>query len=226
MGRHRRHVRLCPQMTSRWTPSKDCRSPTPVPLNLFNVYWADDWDSNPANFRRADIERAMHTVLSTSYFDHVPVDGVQGFQFEGSAQAAGICGSDPGPVTSTPGIFSFMSCEEYTPFTGVPNAVGAPNPVTCGLCGAVPIDCFNVVEPLCVATPNPTGNRVYVVFLPKGTTINDFGRTSCVDYGAFHFQIPSRALFSPFPPFVLPLSQGRPSTWRSSQPTASPPCRR
>lgn len=182
----------------------------PGPLNLFNVYWAGDWDANPANFRIADIESAMSAVIGTPYFDRMCQYGVQGFQFEGSAQAAGVCGSDPGPVTTTPGIFSFMSCEEYTPFTGVPNVLGAPNPVTCGLCGAVPIDCFNVIEPLCVATPNPTGNRIYVVFLPKGTTINDFGSLSCNGYNAYHFQIPSRALFAPLPPFVVPLSQGRP----------------
>ena len=182
----------------------------PGKLNLFNVYWADDWDANPANFKKADIESAMNAVLGTPYFERMCQYGVEGFQFDGSTEAAGACGKDPGPVTSTPGIFSFMSCEEYTPFTGVPTAVGFPNPVTCGLCGALPIDCFNVVEPLCIATPNPTGNRIYVVFLPKGTTINDFGRTSCTDYSAFHFQIPSRALFSVFPPFVLPGTQGRP----------------
>ena len=182
----------------------------PGSLNLFNVYWAGDWDANPSNFKRADIENAMHAVLGTPYFDRMCQYGVSGFQFEGSAQAAGICGSNPGPVTSTPGVFSFMSCEEYTPFTGVPNVLGAPNPLTCGACGALPIDCFNVLEPLCAATPNPTGNRIYVVFLPKGTTIDDFGRKSCVDYGAFHFQIPSRALFSILPPFVVPLTQGRP----------------
>jgi len=182
----------------------------PSSLKIFNVYWADHWDDNPSNFKRADIENAMHAVIGTPYFDRMCQYGVSGFQFEGSAQSADICGSDPGSVTSTPGIFSFMSCEEYTPFTGVPNVIGAPNPLTCGVCGAAPIDCFNVLEPLCVATPNPTGNRIYVVFLPKGTTINDFGRKSCIDYGAFHFQIPSRALFSFLPPFVVPGTQGRP----------------
>src|SRR6185503_15156392 len=46
--------------------------------------------------------------------------------------------------------------------------------------------------------------------LPKGTTIDDFGRRSCTDYGAFHFQIPSRGVFSIFPPFVITGTQGRP----------------
>jgi hypothetical protein len=182
----------------------------PGNLKLFNVYWAGNWDSNAANFKKADIDRAMQDVVATPYFDRMCQYGVSGFDWEGSAEAVGLCGSDPGPVTSTPGIFSFMSCEEYTPFDGVPNVVGLPNPITCALCGAAPIDCFNVIEPLCTITPNPTGNRIYVVFLPKGTTINDFGSTSCSGYNAFHFQIPSRGLFNPLPPFVVTGTQGRP----------------
>ena len=180
------------------------------PLKIFHVYWAGDWDSNPANFRKADIERAMQDVIATPYYDKLCQYGVQGFTFDGSAESVGLCGSDPGPTTSTLGVLDFMACEEYTPADGVPTAGGAPNPLTCVACGVAPIDCFNVLEPLCVATPNPTGDHVYVVFLPKGTTIDDFGRKSCVDYGAFHFQVPSRALFSPIPPFTLPGSQGRP----------------
>ena len=179
----------------------------PGALNLFNVYWADDWDANPGNFKRADIENAMRAVIGTPYFDRMCQYGVSGFQFEGSHEAVSVCGSDPGASTSTPGIFSFMSCEEFTPFDGVPHAAGLPDPLFCGLCGALPIDCFNIAEPLCVATPNPTGNRIYVVFLPKGTTINDSGRKSCVDYTAFHFQIPSRALVG-LP--TIPGTQGRP----------------
>src|SRR6185503_9453020 len=70
----------------------------PGKLNLFNIYWAGDWDANPANFRRADIEKAMNTVLGTPYFDRMCQYGVPGFQFEGGVQAAGICGSEPGPV--------------------------------------------------------------------------------------------------------------------------------
>jgi len=179
-------------------------------LGLFNLYWAGDWDANPANFKRADIEKAMTTVLGSTYFERMCQYGVPGFQFDGAAQAVGLCGSNPGPLTTTPGVLSFASCEEYTPFDGVPQIGGAPNPVTCALCGGAPIDCFNVLEPLCLATPNPTGNRIYIVFLPKGTTINDFGRTSCNGYNAFHMQVPSRALFFPLPPFVIPGSQGRP----------------
>jgi hypothetical protein len=179
-------------------------------LKLFNVYWGDDWDANNPGFSRDSIERAMNAVLDTPYFDRLCQYGVEGFEFDGSAGSSGICNSDPGSITSIPKIFDFMSCEEYTPFTGVPTAVGAPNPVACHACGFVPADCFNILEPFCTLTPNATGSRIYVVFLPRGTQIEDFGRFSCKDYDALHFQIPSRALFFFLPPFVILGSQGRP----------------
>ncbi|HEY7726556.1 MAG TPA: hypothetical protein VH880_14570 [Anaeromyxobacteraceae bacterium] len=184
-------------------------------LGIFNVYWGESWDSTPGNFARADIERALRNVVATPYFDRLCQYGVPGFHFEGSAGTDGVvgCARNPGATTSTPAIFGFMSCEEFTPFTGVPLAVGLPNP-GCIACGLAPVDCVNPVtllaEPLCLATPNPTSNRVYVVLLPKGTVIDDFGSRSCTNYGAYHFQIPSRAVFSILPPFVIPGTQGRP----------------
>jgi hypothetical protein len=187
----------------------------PGKLKVFNLYWASDWDKDPNNLRRADIEAAMQGVIASSYSDRLCQYGVEGFQWEGAAQASSLCGGDPGAVTSTPGVFSFAGCEEqYSSLTGVPSAGGAPNLLTCGPCGTLPGDCF--VDPLCVATPNPTGDRIYVLFLPKGTTIDDFGSRSCSNYGAYHFQIPSRMSMSPpyawffgVPPFV-PGTQGRP----------------
>jgi hypothetical protein len=202
----------------------------PGKLNVFHVYWSSDWDGDPANFRRADIETAMKAVIGSPYFDRLCQYGVPGFQWEGTADTSGFfnpCLRNPGSMTSTLGLLAFMSCSEYSLGTGVPNALGVPNPLTCPVCGPLPIDCFDPIAAsvilgnpvagaaaaaLCVATPNPTGNRIYVLFLPKGTVIDDFGRRSCVpgSYDAFHFQIPSRSLFFPGPPFVIPGTQGRP----------------
>jgi hypothetical protein len=188
-------------------------------LNIFHVYWGQSWDDDPANFRRADVDQALRDVVATPYFDRLCQYGVPGFTFEGSSTTDGLfnpCPRSPGAVTSTPSIFGFMGCSEYSSLlTGVPIALGAPNPF-CIACSGAPIDCANVAtlpaEPLCLATPNPTGNRVYVVLLPKGTVIDDFGSRSCAPggYVAYHFQIPSRALFAPAPPFVIPATQGRP----------------
>lgn len=181
-------------------------------LKLFNVYWGDDWDDNNPGFSRDAIEQAMRNVLATPYFDRLCQYGIDGFELEGSAGSSSRCASDPGSITSTPKIFDFMSCEEYLPFTGVPIAGGAPNPLTCTVCAAGPFDCFDILEPFCTLTPNPTGDHIYVVFLPRATQIEDFGRFSCRPgtYNGFHFQIPSRGLFWIFPPFVAPFSQGRP----------------
>src|SRR6185369_12065093 len=179
----------------------------PGKLKLFNVYWGDNWDDNPANFKRDSIEQAMKAVLDTPYFDRLCQYGIEGFEFEGSTGSDGRCRSDPGSVTSTPDIFFFMSCEEFLPFTGVPTSGGVPNLATCLLCGGAPVPCFNVLEPLCTTTPNPTGDRIYLVFLPHDTKINDFGRESCANYNAFHFQIPSLARFFPLPPGVILFTQ-------------------
>jgi hypothetical protein len=63
-----------------------------------------------------------------------------------------------------------MICEEITPFDGVPLATGIPIPI-----------------PL---VPNPTAHTIYNIILPRKTTVDDFGSKSCIDYGAYHFQIP------------------------------------
>jgi len=177
-------------------------------LGIFNVYWGENWDSLPGNFQRADIDKALKDVVATTYFDKLCQYGVPGFHFEGSATTGGFlypCQGSPGPVTSTLTLFEFMSCAEFaSPFTSVPFALGAPNPVSCVPCGALPgSDCFT--DPVCLISPNPTGLRVYVLLLPSGTVIDDVVAKSCKDYGAYHFQIPSRAN-----PLLPGVSQGRP----------------
>ncbi|MFO0585294.1 MAG: hypothetical protein U0229_23690 [Anaeromyxobacter sp.] len=208
----------CPAPTNDVTLDMELGVPLLYPeLKLFNVFWGEHWDDNPANFKRADVDQALRDVVATPYFDRLCQYGVPQPSFEGSSDTDGLiypCSRSPGATTSTPAIFGYMSCAEYSTIaTGVPLAIGAPNP-SCIACSGLPVDCANPVtlpaEPFCLATPNPTGNRVYVVLLPKGTIIDDFGSRSCTNYGAYHFQIPSRAVFQPLPPFVIPGTQGRP----------------
>ncbi len=86
--------------------------------------------------------------------------------------------------------------------TAQPDPLLPPDPS----CLLFPLNPVCLLVPLCLLAPNPTGNRIYVVFLPKHTIINDFGTRSCQSgtYGAYHFQIPSRMLP------LLPGTQGRP----------------
>jgi len=215
-GSHGRAQSMCPYQPTNDVPL-DVEAGVPLAfwgkLEVFNLYWAANWDADPRNFRRAEIEATLQGVLGSAYFDHLCQYGVPGFRWGGSTEANPVCGGNPGSMITTPGVFSFAGCEEqYSFLTGVPQAHGLPSPTCAGCPG--PGDCF--VDPACLSTPNPTGDRVYIVFLPKGTTIDDFGIRSCSNYGAYHFQIPTRMGMSPpftwffgTPPFV-PGTQGRP----------------
>jgi hypothetical protein len=166
-------------------------------LQIFVVYWGENWDSIPGNLKRADIDRALQDVIATPYFDKLCQYGVPGVSWKGSTGTGGFlypCAGTPRSPTTSIELFEFMSCaEQLSLFTGVPLAEGAPNPITCGLPSCVAGgDCF--IDPVCLATPNPTGHIVYVVLLPTGTNIDDAVRKTCGDYNAYHLQIPSRGI--------------------------------
>ncbi|MEP6811930.1 MAG: hypothetical protein ABI990_02955 [Actinomycetota bacterium] len=143
-------------------------------LQIFNVYWDSSWDDpghNPG-FSTSTIDSQTQALADSNYFDKLSQYDVPNISFGGSATAVSFpCSSDPGDTTSSVAVFAFMLCEEVTPFDGVPLATGIPLPL-----------------PL---VPNPTGHTIYNILLPRNTTIDDFGSKSCVDYGAYHFQMPS-----------------------------------
>jgi hypothetical protein len=94
---------------------------------------------------------------------------------------------------------SFVQCMQSFPSMGtacVALAGGVPLPqcAGCDLTPAGPAGCLANVG--CFATPNPTGDIIYNVFLPKGTAENDAGRKSCHDYGGYHMQVPSPSVAS------------------------------
>jgi hypothetical protein len=143
-------------------------------LQVFNLYWDSSWDDPGHNdgFSTSTIDASTAALTDSNYFDKLSQYGVPDMTFGGSATASSFpCSSDPGGTTSSIAIVGFMLCEEITPFDGVPLATGLPVPV-----------------PL---VPNPTGHTIYNILLPRNTTIDDFGSKSCIDYGAYHFQIPS-----------------------------------
>src|SRR5205085_7755610 len=61
-------------------------------------------------------------------------------------------------------------------------------------------------DPGCLSTPNPTGDLIINLFLPKKVHID--GYSGCGQSLGFHIQVPSNAIGYP----ILPLagSQGRP----------------
>jgi len=143
-------------------------------LQIFNVYWDSSWDDTGHNpgFSTSTIDSQTQALADSNYFDKLAQYDVPDITFGGSATAVSFpCGSDPGVTTSSVAVFAFMLCEEVTPFDGVPLATGIPLPL-----------------PL---VPNPTGHTIYNILLPRNTTIDDFGSRSCIDYGAYHFQMPS-----------------------------------
>jgi hypothetical protein len=155
-------------------------------LQVFNVYWDSDWNDPGHNdgFSTGDIDAATQALADSNYLDKLEQYGVPDISWGGSATAVSFpCGSNPGTTTSSLAIVGFILCEEITPFDGVPLATGIPLPI-----------------PL---VPNPTGHTIYNVILPRSTTIDDFGSRSCVDYGAYHFQVPS-ALGFPIYYTVIP----------------------
>jgi hypothetical protein len=214
----------------------------PSGLRVFNLYWSDQWNSvtGQTRLQQADIDRATKALLNSGYFDRLCQYGVPPIRWGGSTDThhtANPCVRNPGSTISTLDLIDFLSCEEAAHIvTDVPNEGGLPTPITCPLCTGLyngpafpplPSCAVAVLGQLltgdltalaCFATPNTTGDTIYNVILPKGTTINDFGRMSCIDYGAFHFQIPSDGLIvidpliNPVPPFTAwaPATAGRP----------------
>ena len=183
------------------------------PLKVFNIYWSDRWDATN-RFKTAEIESALQAIISTPYFDHLCQYGVPGFRWDGGTTTDRFfqtCPRQPGAVTTLfPQTLDFLSCEEGSIGTGVPLSDGLPNPITCPACVLAPVSTPCYVDPACTVVPNPTGARIYNLFLPDTTVLAEAGET-CASFAAMHFQIPSQATPSPIgPPFFLPGTQGRP----------------
>ena len=102
-------------------------------------------------------------LVDSNYFDFAGQYDVGHASFDGSDTSGGIlnpCSSDPGSTTNFVSILAFIECETSLAPTGVPSPTAGP---------------FG-------------GNDLYVVYLPKGTTIDNFGiNHSCDGFGAYHF---------------------------------------
>jgi uncharacterized repeat protein (TIGR01451 family) len=132
--------------------------------NIHNVFWDDNWnDHHSGAFSTDSIDAMTQKLVDSNYFDFAGQYGVGHASFDGSDTAGGLlnpCSSNPGSTTDFVSILGFIECETSIFPTGVPSP-----------------------------TPGPFGgDDLYVVYLPKGTTIDNFGiNKSCDSFGAYHF---------------------------------------
>jgi uncharacterized repeat protein (TIGR01451 family) len=131
---------------------------------IHNVYWDSNWnDHHSGTFSTDSIDAMTQKLVDSNYFDFAGQYGVGHASFDGSDTSGGLlnpCSSDLGSTTNFVDILSFIECETSLAPTGVPSPTAGP---------------FG-------------GNDLYVVYLPKGTTIDNFGiNHSCDSFGAYHF---------------------------------------
>src|SRR5215471_19022121 len=131
---------------------------------IHNVYWDSNWNDHESSaFSTDSIDAMTQKLVDSNYFDFASQYGVGHASFDGSDTSGGLinpCPSDPGSTTDFVSILFFIECETSLAPTGVPSPTGGP---------------FG-------------GDDLYVVYLPKGTTIDNFGiNKSCDSFGAYHF---------------------------------------
>jgi len=127
--------------------------------SIFNVFWDDNWnDHHSGAFSTDSIDNMTKALVGSNYFDFAGQYGVGSASFDDSNTSGGLLN----PCPSTPGSTTdFVSILAF-------------------------IECETSLLP--TGVPSPGGNSLYVVYLPKGTTIDNFGiNKSCDSFGAYHF---------------------------------------
>ena len=127
--------------------------------SIFNVFWDDNWNSDHSGaFSTDSIDNMTKALVSSKYFDAAGQYGVGSASFDDSNTSGGLLN----PCPSTPG-----STTDFVSILGF-------------------IECE--VSLLPTGVPSPDDNSLYVVYLPRGTTIDNFGiNKSCDSFGAYHF---------------------------------------
>jgi hypothetical protein len=159
---------------------------------IHNLYWDDNWNGhNAAALSSGNIDGFTTTLVGSHYLDPASQYGVGSASFSGSHGSSLLCGPrKPASTTSFFAILAWVSCEAG----GVNTVTGLP--VIQGL-------------PALTGLPSPDDNSLYVVYLPTGTTVSDFGISSCSNFGAYHFMsvIPElKIIFTPLP-VPVPITQ-------------------
>lgn len=147
--------------------------------SIYNVFWDDNWnDHHSGAFSTGSIDNMTRSLVGSRYFDFAAQYGVGSASFDGSNTSGGFFNPCPDTPGSTTNFISILGF----------------------------IECE--VSLLPTGVPSPGGNSLYVVYLPRGTTIDNFGiNKSCDSFGAYHFMGTAITLLGgrEFPFAVIPL---------------------
>jgi hypothetical protein len=147
--------------------------------SIFNVFWDDNWDDHHSGaFSTGSIDNMTRSLVGSRYFDFASQYGVGSASFDGSNTSGGFFNPCPDTPGSTTNFISILAF----------------------------IECEASLLP--TGVPSPGGNSLYVVYLPLGTTIDNFGiNKSCDSFGAYHFMGTAITLLGgrEFPFAVIPL---------------------
>jgi len=153
----------------------------PSTMTVFNIYWDQTWDADNPGFQIADIDVAMITLCNSGYFSRLhQYGGPTTVRFSGSARTnKDICSKKPPATISSLDIVGSIRCQETW---------NIDVQATGGL-----IFPFLPVPISAIPFPNTTGDVIYNMIIPAGTTISDLGgaRITCRDYHAYHFMVNS-----------------------------------
>jgi uncharacterized repeat protein (TIGR01451 family) len=127
---------------------------------IFNVFWDPDWnDHHSGDFTTDSIDNMTKKLVQSNYFSFAGQYDVGGASFDGSNTSGGFFNPCPSDPGSTVDFVSILFFIECETASLAPSGV-----------------------------PSPDGDSLYVVYLPKGTTIDNFGfNHSCDSFGAYHF---------------------------------------
>jgi hypothetical protein len=146
---------------------------------IHNLFWHANWDTNNPAFTRSQLNAFTAALVSNGYLAGASQYGVGSAKYAGFDRPSSLCGRRTPPATVTSlKVLAWVTCEVTKPGTGVPYP----------------------------RSRSPISNDVYVVYLPRSTTISDnltiprftifghtfgpwtlYARTSCVDYDGYHF---------------------------------------
>ena len=127
---------------------------------IFNVYWDDNWnDHHSGAFSTDSIDAMTKKLVQSNYFNFAGQYDVGEASFDGSNTSGGM----------------LNPCSTHLARRRISSPSSASSSVRRRLCTNR-------------SARRQGGNTLYVIYLPRGTTIDNFGiNQSCDSFGAYHF---------------------------------------